>query len=95
MKHQTRTPCGHCTPYGRTRTLHGRCSRSDCRRSVKVLRLCRTQATRTLRHATEVAGCMPVHDVKPAGQRDTAGRELGVSGVTGDAAATAESAVVP
>ena len=41
------------------------------------------------------AGCMPVHDVKPAGQRDTAGRELGVPGVTGGAAATAESAVVP
>ena len=44
--------------------------------------------------AVEVAD-IPVHDVKPAGQRDTAGRELGVSGVTGDAAATAESAVVP
>jgi hypothetical protein len=35
------------------------------------------------------------HDVKPAGQRDTVGRELGVPGVTGGAAATAESAVVP
>ena len=33
--------------------------------------------------------------MKPAGQRDTAGRGLGVPGVTGGAAVTAEHAVVP